>query len=75
MRSSHCRASADRWASPAGHVLLQWDDEHNDRQAALDLFDALGSAEKSLVANMGGHTGVPAHAGEAAAGFFARHLR
>ena len=57
------------------HVLLQWDDEHNDRQAALDLFDALGSAEKSLVANMGGHTGVPAHAGEAAAGFFARHLR
>ncbi|MFE2654396.1 alpha/beta hydrolase [Streptomyces sp. NPDC059346] len=24
------------------HVLLQWDDEGNDRQAALDLFDALG---------------------------------
>ncbi len=57
------------------HVLLQWDDEWNDRQAALDLFDALGSAEKSLHANMGGHTGVPAYAGEDAAGFFARHLR
>ena len=56
------------------HVLLQWDDEHNDRQAALDLFDALGSREKTLQANMGGHTGVPPHAGEDAARFFARHL-
>lgn len=56
------------------HVLLQWDDEGNDRQAALDLFDAFGSKEKSLHANMGGHTGVPAHAGEDAAGFFVRHL-
>jgi hypothetical protein len=56
------------------HVLLQWDDEGNDRQAALDLFDAFGSQEKSLHANMGGHTGVPAFAGQDAAGFFARHL-
>src|SRR6185312_13062602 len=39
------------------HVLLQWDDEGNDRQAALDLFDAFGSKEKTLNANMGGHTG------------------
>ncbi|MGW7290015.1 alpha/beta hydrolase, partial [Streptomyces sp. NPDC054847] len=38
------------------HVLLQWDDEGNDRQAALDLFDAFGSKEKTLHANMGGHT-------------------
>ncbi|RKN49059.1 alpha/beta hydrolase [Micromonospora endolithica] len=57
------------------HVLLQWDDEGNDRQAALDLFDAFGSKEKTLHANMGGHTGVPRFAGEEAAGFFARHLR
>lgn len=56
------------------HVLLQWDDEGNDRQMALDLFDAFGSKEKTLHANMGGHTGVPQFAGEAAAGFFARHL-
>ena len=56
------------------HVLLQWDDEHNDRQAALELFDAFGSREKTLQANMGGHTGVPAFAGEDAARFFARHL-
>jgi hypothetical protein len=29
-------------------VLLQWDDEENDRQMALDLFDAFGSTEKTL---------------------------
>ena len=57
------------------HVLLQWDDEGNDRQLALDLFDAFGSKEKTLVANMGGHTGVPHHAGEEANRFFARHLK
>lgn len=56
------------------HVLLQWDDEGNDRQMALDLFDALGSSEKTLQANLGGHTGVPAFAAEDAARFFARHL-
>ncbi|MYX47058.1 alpha/beta hydrolase [Streptomyces sp. SID89] len=57
------------------HVLLQWDDEGNDRQAALDLFDAFGSEQKTLHANMGGHTGVPQFEGEAAARFFARHLK
>lgn len=57
------------------HVLLQWDDEGNDRQAALDLFDAFGSKEKSLHAHLGGHTGVPQFAGDAAAQFFTRHLK
>jgi dienelactone hydrolase len=57
------------------HVLLQWDDEGNDRSMALDLFDAFGSREKTLHANMGGHTGVPAHAAEAGNRFFTRHLR
>jgi dienelactone hydrolase len=56
------------------HVLLQWDDEGNDRGAALRLFDAIGSKEKTLQANMGGHTGVPEFAGEDAARFFTRHL-
>jgi hypothetical protein len=56
------------------HVLLQWDDEGNDRQLALDLFDAFGSAEKSLHAHLGGHTGVPHFAGEGPDGFFERHL-
>jgi len=57
------------------HVLLQWDDEGNDRRQALELFDAFGSREKTLHANMGGHTGVPGYAAEDAARFFARHLR
>ncbi|MFE7551420.1 alpha/beta hydrolase [Streptomyces gardneri] len=56
-------------------VLLQWDDEGNDRQAALDLFDAFGSKEKTLHANMGGHTGVPQFELDAGARFFARHLK
>lgn len=56
------------------HVLLQWDDEGNDRGMALELFDAFGSEEKTLYANMGGHTGVPRFAGEDAARFFSRHL-
>lgn len=56
-------------------VLLQWDDEGNDRQQALNLFEAFGSGEKTLHANMGGHTGVPAFETDEANRFFARHLR
>lgn len=55
-------------------VLLQWDDDGNDRQLALDLFDAFGSKEKTLHANMGGHTGIPRFEGDSGARFFARHL-
>jgi pimeloyl-ACP methyl ester carboxylesterase len=55
--------------------LLQWDDEGNDRQLALDLFDAFGSKEKTLHANMGGHTGVPQFEGDDGNRFFARHLK
>lgn len=55
-------------------VLLQWDDEGNDRRSALDLFDAFGSKEKTLHANLGGHTGVPSFELDAGARFFARHL-
>jgi len=67
-------AEARRLTVPV-HVLLQWDDAGNDRQEALDLFDAVGSAEKTLHANLGGHTGVPAFAGEEAHRFLVRHLR
>ena len=67
-------AEARRVSIPL-HVLLQWDDEGNDRQAALDLFDAFGTGEKTLHANMGGHTGVPQFEADPAARFFTRHLR
>ncbi|MEU7158723.1 dienelactone hydrolase family protein [Streptomyces chrestomyceticus] len=56
-------------------LLLQWDDEGNPRQRALDLFDAFGSKEKTLHANMGGHTGTPWFELEDGGRFFDRHLR
>ncbi len=56
------------------HVLLQRDDRRNDRQRALELFDAFGSAQKTLQANTGGHTGIPPWAAEDAGRFLARHL-
>ena len=57
MTTPERRAEVDR-------VLLQWDDEGNDRQPALDQFDAFGTEEKTLHTNMGGHTGVPQFEGE-----------
>jgi dienelactone hydrolase len=56
-------------------VLLQWDDLGNDRRMALELFDAFGSREKTLHANMGGHAGVPQFEGDDGTRFFVRHLR
>jgi hypothetical protein len=55
-------------------VLLQWNDEGNDRRLGLDLFDAFGFREMTLHANIGGHIGVPSFELDAAARFFARHL-
>jgi len=54
--------------------LLQWDDEGMERQPVLDLFDAFGTKEKTLHANLGGHAGVPWFEVDDAARFFARHL-
>jgi hypothetical protein len=56
------------------HVLLQWDDEGNDRGMALEFFDAFGSQEKSLYVNIGGHTGVRHFPGDDARRCFVRHL-
>ncbi|MEU7697600.1 alpha/beta hydrolase [Streptomyces sp. NPDC039028] len=55
--------------------LLQWDDEGNPRQRALDLFDAFGSKEKTLHANLGGHIGTPAFDLEDGCRFLDRHLK
>ncbi|MGJ5749088.1 dienelactone hydrolase [Streptomyces puniciscabiei] len=55
--------------------LLQWDDEGNGRQPALDLFDAFGSKEKTLHANLGGHAGTPWFEVEDGDRFFGRHLK
>ncbi|MEE1782642.1 alpha/beta hydrolase [Streptomyces sp. SP17BM10] len=55
--------------------LLQWDDEGNPRQRALDLFDAFGSAEKTMHANTGGHVGTPWFEAEDKGRFYDRHLK
>ena len=53
---------------------LQWDDELVPRDSGLALFDAIGSAEKTLHANRGGHMDVPRFEVDSSERFFARHL-
>jgi hypothetical protein len=55
--------------------LMQWDDEGMERQPLLDLFDAFGTREKTLHANLGGHAGVPWFEVDDSARFFTRHLK
>ena len=56
-------------------VLMQWDDEGMERQPTLDLFDAFGTKEKTLHANLGGHAGTPWFEADDSARFFTRHLK
>ncbi|MER7812343.1 alpha/beta hydrolase [Streptomyces sp900116325] len=55
--------------------LLERDDQGNPRQRALDLFDAFGSKEKTLHANLGWHTGTPWFELEDGCRFLDRHLK
>ena len=54
--------------------LVQWDDELMPREQSLALFDALGSAEKTLHANPGKHGDLPRFEWDDSLRFFARHL-
>ena len=54
--------------------LVQWDDERIPRAESLALFEALGSTEKTLHANLGGHADVPLFEIDSALRFFIRHL-
>jgi dienelactone hydrolase len=55
--------------------LLQWDDEQVPRAQGLALFDAFGSAEKTLHANPGKHADLPRFETDDSLRFFVRHLR
>jgi pimeloyl-ACP methyl ester carboxylesterase len=66
--------AARRLTAPVLFVA-QWDDELVRRDAALALFDAIGSAEKTLHANRGGHGGVPPFERAGWDAFLARHLQ
>ncbi|MCU7727981.1 dienelactone hydrolase family protein [Actinoplanes sp. KI2] len=63
---------AARITAPVQFVL-QWDDERVPRAHGLALYDAIGSAEKTLHANPGGHEMPPAEV-DSAVRFLARHL-
>ena len=54
--------------------LFQWDDELMTRESGLALFDAIGSREKTMHINPGGHVGTPRFERLAAEEFFVRHL-
>ncbi|MGI0012862.1 MAG: alpha/beta hydrolase [Nitrososphaera sp.] len=55
--------------------VLQWNDEIVSRDSSFALFDAIGSREKTLHANPGGHTRIPSWESESWERFFNRHLK
>lgn len=55
-------------------LVVQWDDELVARDDALALFAAIGSSEKRLHVNPGGHAQVPNFERESAEHFLADHL-
>ena len=67
-------AAAAAQVSVPVEFVLQWDDELVPRETGLALFDALGTREKSLHANPGGHVRIPAWEAESWERFFCRHL-
>jgi len=54
--------------------LVQWNDELVPRTAAFELFDLIGSSDKTLHAHPGPHVAVPRVERVAAENFFAHHL-
>lgn len=54
--------------------LFQWDDELMTRESGMALFDAIGSADKSMHVNPGGHVEMPLHERDAVEAFYLRTL-
>jgi pimeloyl-ACP methyl ester carboxylesterase len=55
-------------------LVLQWGDELVGQTSGLALFDAIGSTEKTLHVNPGGHVQIPLFERDAYEAFFLRHL-
>ncbi len=55
-------------------LVLQWNDELVSQASGLALFDAIGSTEKTLHINPGGHVEIPLFERDAYEAFFLRHL-
>lgn len=54
--------------------VFQFDDELMSRESGIALFDAIGSTEKTMHINPGGHVETPLFERDAAEAFFVRHL-
>ncbi len=67
-------ASAARAIQVPTLFLLQWEDEHFPKEDGLALYDLLGSTEKTLHANLGGHGALPRAEVVDVIGFLNRHL-
>jgi dienelactone hydrolase len=74
------RPGADRFEEAARGLtipvllVLQWNDELVGQTSGLALFDAIGSSEKTLHVNPGGHVQIPLFERDAYEAFFLRHL-
>ena len=67
-------AEAARSITIPVQFTFQWDDAVAPREGGLALYDAFGSAEKSMHINPGPHGGIPAFENWAWDAFFQRHL-
>jgi hypothetical protein len=67
-------ADAARSITIPVQFTFQWDDAVAPREGGLALYDAFGSAEKSMHINPGPHGGIPAFENWAWDAFFQRHL-
>ena len=54
--------------------VFQWEDAVAPRETGIALFDAFGSAEKTMHINPGGHMDIPGFEGASWERFFVRHL-
>lgn len=68
------RRAAERITIPL-HFSFQWDDPIRSREYGLALFNAFGSADKSMHIHPGGHTDIPATELESWDAFLQRHLK
>jgi hypothetical protein len=55
--------------------VFQWDDELMTRESGTALFDAIGSKEKTMHINPGGHVQIPMFERDDYDAFFSRHLK
>jgi dienelactone hydrolase len=74
------RPGQERFAEAARRLtvpilfVFQWDDELMARESGLELFDAIGSEEKTMHINPGGHVGIPLFERDSYEAFYLRHL-